>query len=144
MRKRWAMALLLSAGIAGQAMAAGRLVVERAWIRAAPPGAVMLAGYASLRNAGDAPLTVTGADSADFGAVSLHQSIEENGVERMHPLGKIDIAPGASVEFAPGGRHFMLMRPRRELQSGDMVKIHIATDAGDDATVNFVVRDSVP
>lgn len=144
MRKRWVMALLLTVGMAGQAIAAGKLVVERGWIRAAPPGAMMLAGYASLRNAGAAPLAVTGADSADFGAVSLHQSIEENGVERMRPLGRIDIAPGASVEFAPGGRHFMLMRPRRALNIGDMVKIHIATESGDGETAEFCVRDATP
>ena len=144
MRKRWTMALLLAMAIVGQASAAGRLVVEQAWIRTAPPGAMMLAGYASLRNAGDAPLVVTGADSADFGSVSLHQSIEENGVERMRPLGKIEIAPGVSVVFAPGGKHFMLMQPARELKSGDTVKVHISTETGEGATVEFSVRDTAP
>ena len=144
MRKRWTMALLLAMAIVGQASATGRLVVEQAWIRTAPPGAMMLAGYASLRNAGDAPLVVTGADSADFGSASLHQSIEETGVERMRPLGKIEIAPGVSVVFAPGGKHFMLMQPARELKSGDTVKVHISTETGEGATVEFSVRDTAP
>ena len=144
MRKQRAMALILAAGIAGQAMAAGKLAIERAWIRTAPPGAMMLAGYATLRNRGDTPLIVSGADSADFGSVSLHQSLEENGVERMRPLGEIEIAPGASVVFAPGGKHFMLMRPQRELKAGDSVKIHIVTNSGDAASAEFVVSDSVP
>ena len=143
MRKRWAMTLLL-AGMVGQAMAAGKLVVEQAWIRTAPPGAMMLAGYASLRNTGDAPLVVTGADSTDFGSVSLHQSAEENGVERMRPLGKSEIAPDASVVFAPGGKHLMLMQPARGLKSGDTVKIHISTETGEGATVEFFVRDTAP
>ena len=104
----------------------------------------MLAAYATMRNEGDAPLTLIGADSADFGAVSMHESVAENGVERMRPLGRLDIAPGARVEFSPGGKHFMLMRPAHELKSGDKVKIHIATDVGDDTTAEFTVRDEAP
>lgn len=124
--------------------AAGRLVVEHAWIRTAPPGAMMLAGYATLRNAGDAPLRVIGAESRDFGDVSLHESIVENGMERMRPLGELTIAPGAHVEFAPGGKHLMLMRPKRELKAGDSVTVHISTSAGGGADGDFAVRDEGP
>jgi len=136
--------LLLALGYVMSAHAAGRLVVEKAWIRAAPPGAAMLAGYATLKNAGDAPLVVTGASSADFGDVSLHESFSENGVERMRPLGDVVIAPGASVAFAPGGKHFMLMDARRELKTGDLVKIHISTRPGPGADAQFSVRESTP
>jgi copper(I)-binding protein len=136
--------LLLALGCVVNAHAAGRLVVEQAWIRAAPPGAMMLAGYATLKNTGDAPVIVTGASSADFGDVSLHESVNENGVERMHPLGDVVIAPGASVAFAPGGRHFMLMDARRELKAGDSVKIHVITKSGQGADTDFTVRENAP
>jgi len=141
---RYASALLVGALYCNAAQAAGRLEIDQAWIRSAPPGAMMLAGYAILRNSGDAPLTVTGAQSADFGSVSLHQSVEENGVERMRPLGRFSIAPGASVTFAPGGRHLMLMQPVRALKSGDVVSIHIAVEPGDGTSTGFTVRDSAP
>jgi copper(I)-binding protein len=145
MRKiRWVVPLVLIGAMIGHASAAGKLLVEHAWIRTAVPGATMLAGYVTLRNAGDAPLSVTAADSQDFGNVSLHQSVEENGIEHMRPLGRVDIAAGASVEFAPGGRHFMLMRPTHELKSGDKVKIHISTETGDGAVGEFSVRDDAP
>jgi copper(I)-binding protein len=136
--------LLLALGCAMNAQAAGKLVVEHAWIRAAPPGAAMLAGYATLKNAGDAPLVVTGASSADFGDVSLHESFSENGVERMRELGDVVVAPGASAIFAPGGKHFMLMDGRRELRTGDVVKIHIATKSGNGADADFALRDAAP
>lgn len=105
---------------------------------------MMLAGYAMLRNSGDAPLTIVGAQSADFGDVSLHQSIEENGVEHMRPLGELSIAPGATVAFGPGGRHFMLMRPTHGLQIDDVVRIRIDTGSGAVATAEFVVREAAP
>ncbi|MBS0570213.1 MAG: copper chaperone PCu(A)C [Proteobacteria bacterium] len=136
--------LLLALACVAHAHAAGRLVVENAWIRAAPPGAMMLAGYATLRNTGDAPVVVTGASSPDFGDVSLHESVNQSGVERMRALGDIVIAPGASVVFAPGGKHFMLMGARRDLKIGDSVEFHIATKAGGGADARFVVSDAAP
>ena len=136
--------LLLLLGCATRAGATGHLVVQNAWIRAAPPGAAMLAGYAKLTNDGDAPVVVTGASSADFGDVSLHESVNENGVERMRPLGDVTIAPGASVAFAPGGKHFMLMDGKRKLKSGDKVKIHISTKPGLGADADFSVRETAP
>jgi copper(I)-binding protein len=136
--------LLFAFTVVAHATAAGRVVVEKAWIRTAPPGAMMLAGYAKLRNAGDAPVTVIGAASDVFGDVLLHESIEENGVERMRALGELTIAPGTTVEFAPGGKHFMLMHPRRELDAGAKVKIHISTSSGAGTDTEFVVRDAAP
>jgi copper(I)-binding protein len=132
---------LLACVCVTSAAAQGRLVIEQAWIRTAPPDAVMLAGYATLRNDGDAPVIVSGADSADFGAVSLHESVSENGIERMRPLREISIAPGTSIAFAPGGKHFMLMRPQRELKMGDTVKIHISTSSGTGEYAEFALRD---
>lgn len=137
--------LLLSALATGQtALAAGRLEIEGAWIRTAPPGAMMLAGYATLRNTGDAPLTVAAASSEAFGDVSLHESVEVDGVARMKALGAIDIAPGASVVLAPGGKHLMLMHPKHEIKVGESIKIHVATKSGEDASADFVVRDAAP
>jgi len=126
------------------ASAAGRLEVTGAWIRTAPPGAMMLAGYATLRNTGDAPLTVIGADSEAFGDVSLHESIEIDGIARMNALGSIEIATGASVVLAPGGKHLMLMRPKGEPKSGESIKIHIAAKPGEGTTADFAVRDTAP
>lgn len=130
--------------LAGQAAAAGRLRVEHAWIRTAPPGAAMLAGYAVLHNVGDAPVIVHGASSPDFGAVSMHETIEVDGVDRMQTVEQIEVAPDASVTFAPGGKHFMLMRPSRDLASGAVVKIHLDTNDSDGVDANFVVRGEEP
>jgi copper(I)-binding protein len=135
---------LILFGVIANAFAAGHLIVENAWIRAAPPGATMLAGYATLKNAGDASVVVSGASSAEFGDISLHESVNENGVERMLPLGEVAVAPGTSVVFAPGGKHFMLMDPKRTPNTGDSVKIHISTKVGPGVDADFVVRETSP
>jgi copper(I)-binding protein len=138
------MTVVILAAIAPMALADGHIEIEKAWIRSAPPGTMMLAGYAILRNSGDASVVISGAQSAAFADVSLHESINENGVERMRPLGDLTIAPGASMVFAPNGKHFMLMQPQHELKAGESIKIHLDTKTGTGADAVFVVRDDAP
>jgi periplasmic copper chaperone A len=144
MRFLEATGLLLACAIATNVAAAGRLTVEHAWIRTAPPGAMMLAGYATLHNDGDAVLAVVGAHSDAFVDVSLHATHMRDGVVRMEPLHRVELAPGESATLEPEAWHLMLMQPRRALTAGDTVKIHIDTDSGDGTTADFAVRDTAP
>lgn len=135
--------LAAAAAFAGAAHAEGRLVIEDAWIRTAPPGAAMRAGYATLRNGGDAPLVVRGARSDAFGAVSMHATLMDDGVARMRELPEILLAPGEQVRLEPGGTHLMLMRPARELEAGAKATIVFETgDGNSTATADFLVRDA--
>ena len=108
---------------ARQAHAAGKLGVTDAWIRAAPPGARMMAGYATLKNSGDAPLTILTVQSDAFRMTSLHETIVDNGVSKMRELHRLTIAPGATVALQPGGKHLMLMQPRQEIAVGEHVEV---------------------
>ncbi len=119
---------------ATQARAAGKLGVTDAWIRAAPPGAAMLAGYATLNNAGDAPLEVLTVQSDAFRMASLHETVDDGGVSRMRELHGLALAPGESVRLKPGGMHLMLMQPRRDVHAGD--KVEMTFLLGDGARVD--------
>ena len=110
-------------GSSGIAQAAGKLGVTDAWIREAPPGASMLAGYATLSNTGDAPITVLTVQSDVFRMASLHETVIDGGVSKMRELHRIELAPGASVSLKPGGKHLMLMQPRQEVHAGDKVEM---------------------
>lgn len=103
--------------------AEGRLAVHDAWIRAMPPGASMAAGYATLSNEGDAPLTVLTAQSDAFRSVSVHETVVNGDVSRMREVHRLVIEPGETLRFEPGGHHLMLMSPRREIVAGDKVGI---------------------
>jgi len=142
MRLNWTGLLALACAL--NAHAAGRLVIENAWIPIPPPGVSMLAGYATLRNAGDAPLAITGAQSESFADVSLHYSFERDGLSRMRPVDELDVQAGSYRVLEPGGYHLMLMQPKRELKAGDKVKIHISTNSAEGADAEFVVRDLAP
>jgi len=117
-------------GSAGSAQATGKLGVTDAWIREAPPGASMLAGYATLKNTGDAPITVLTVQSDTFRMASLHETLNDDGVSRMRELHRIELAPGASVTLKPGGKHLMLMQPRHEVHAGDKIEMLFLLDDG--------------
>lgn len=122
------------------AHAAGRLGVADAWIRAAPPGARMLAGYAILKNEGDQPLSILSVHSDAFRMASLHESVVEDGVAKMRELNRLALAPGETVRLAPGGKHLMLMQPRRELAIADAVEVTFLLADGTRVETSFAVH----
>lgn len=121
------------------AQAAG-LAIDDPWIRAAPPGADVLAGYATLRNGADADITITGARSADFARVELHEMTMDGGMMRMRPLSGIAIPARRSVALAPGGTHLMLVEPKRALKLGDVVDLELLDASGAAHAARFEVR----
>ncbi|MEP7045001.1 MAG: copper chaperone PCu(A)C [Dokdonella sp.] len=110
-------------GAAAVAHAGGKLGVTDAWIREAPPGATVLAGYATLKNSGDAPITVLTVQSDAFRMASLHETVIEDGVSKMREMHRIELAPDASITLQPAGKHLMLMQPRQEVHAGDKVEM---------------------
>ena len=135
--------LFATAVFGGVAQADGKLMVDDAWIRTAPPGAAMRAGYAVLRNDGDAPLVVRAARSDVFAAVTIHATQMDGGVARMRELPEIRLAPGERVVLEPGGKHLMLMRPAREFGAGEtaMIVFEIG-DGNSTVSADFVGRDA--
>lgn len=121
---RWLMWVGLALlGTTADVQAAGKLGVTDAWIRAAPPGANSVAGYATLKNTGDEPITVLTVQSDAFRMTSLHETVVDKGVSKMRELHRLKIAPGETVQLQPGGKHLMLMQPRHEIQIGDKVEM---------------------
>ncbi len=104
---------------------AGTLQIMDARLRATPPNARVAAGYMNVRNAGaDADRLIGGtADFAD--KVEIHEMSMEGGVMKMRPLSNgLEIAPGETVELAPGGYHLMLTGLNAALQEGQTKTDH--------------------
>lgn len=137
-RATWLLTLALLLPLT--ASAAGKLQVSDAWIRVAPPGATVLAGYATLKNIGDAPITITGVSSNAFAMSMIHETVISNGVASMRELPRIDIAPGATFTLKPGAGHLMLMQPKHAIALGDEVWVMFNTSKGKAVSVKFSVR----
>jgi copper(I)-binding protein len=119
-------------------------MLESAWIRSAPPGTAMHAGYAVMRNDCDRPVTVVGAESLDFASASIHETMVAQGMTHMQEAGPIVVAAHGRLVLAPGGRHLMLMRPARELPEGTRARARLVLADGRHVFSEFEVRRDPP
>lgn len=114
--------------------------VEDGWIRPAPPGMPMAAGFGRIVNTCEAPVAITGATSEAFGDVSLHETTDVDGVSRMRHTEALDLPAGGEAVLAPGGHHLMLSEFAGELAPGDRVAIDLVLADGRTVRGDFEVR----
>jgi len=121
------------------AHAKGKLGVFDAWIRAAPPGAMMMAGYVTLTNTGDTRVSILTVQSDTFRDASIHETVVDHGVSKMRELPRLDLDPGATIELKPGGRHLMLSNPRQQIAVGEKITMTFLLGDGTRVPANFDV-----
>ena len=114
--------------------------VRDAWIRETPPGMTMMAGYMELRNNTSRSQVLVAASSSGFESVMIHRTIVKDGMAGMVHASQIELTPNASLIFAPGGFHLMLMKPNRTVRAGDRIVINLEFRGGLVLPVAFQVR----
>jgi copper(I)-binding protein len=98
------------------------------------------AGYMTLKNDGDRAVVLTGASSPACGMLMLHQSKQENGVDRMMHVGKLDVPAHGSLTLSPGGYHLMCMQPKDAMKIGASVPVTLTFADGQTVTAQFPVK----
>ncbi len=98
--------------------------------------------YFAITNGSEAPAILRAAyvDAAE--EAMLHASVEVDGVMRMEHQESIAIAPGETVNFAPGGLHVMAMDLDPALEPGGTVEVTLTFESGD--KVSFPVQIRAP
>lgn len=129
-------ALLLLALAAG-CSPTGRLEVADARIRDLIPGQDKTAAYLTLRNHGDSPLTLVGAETAVARTVEMHTTQRDGDVMRMRRLSGVEIPAGGTVRFEPGGHHLMLFGVR-SLDERNEVRLLFADGSSRTATFDRI------
>ena len=113
-----------------------------AWVRWLPAD-LPAAGYVTLTNKGLTSLELVGASSPDFAEVSMHQTLESHGMSEMRPVAALVLKPQATVRFAEGGYHLMLLHAKRQLHQHDWVEIVFRFSDGRTMPVPFEVRSGL-
>lgn len=127
-------------GAAG-AVKAGGILVAAPWSRATPGGAKVAGGFLRLTNTGATPDRLVGGTFARAGGVELHEMAVRDGVMTMRPLADgLAIAPGQSVELAPGGYHLMFTDLKAPLKEGESVSGTLVFETAGEVKVTFAVR----
>ena len=128
--------------------------VSNAWIRAAPGGATMFAGYFTITNSATKPdatspglgantpraIILSSVTSPYFKKITIHRSVVRNGMAEMVQVKKFTIQTGQTQIFEPGGFHLMLMQPTVKVKTGKFFPIKMKFQSGKEVTVIFKVR----
>jgi periplasmic copper chaperone A len=120
------------------AQAAGP-TVSQAWFRLLPAG-LPAAGYFKLSNGAGKTAVLTGAQSTACGMLMLHKSERSGGMERMVMVDSVEVPPGGTLAFAPGGYHLMCMQPA--LKPGTPAPVTLQFADGSVLKADFAVRSA--
>lgn len=118
------------------------LRITDGWVRATPPGAPTAAAYLSVENTGRAADRLTALSSPDAARVEMHAMDMSGGVMRMRPMtGGAPVPAGGRLDLQPtGGRHIMLIAPKRRLVNGDRVTAALTFERAGTRVVTLPVR----
>lgn len=131
MRRTSCLLAALAALAAGCSEPAGpSMVVSDVRVFAPVPGSQAGVAYMTITNNGDRLVTIESVRSPQFNRVEMHETVLEDGISRMRPLGAVEVAPAAVVEFMPGGKHLMLIGIDPETGPGASVDIELAYGDG--------------
>lgn len=83
--------------------------------------------YFTLKNGGAASATLAAVEIKDVGRAEMHRTAGG----KMEPVDKVDVAPGATVAFAPGGLHVMAFDVADTLKPGSETEITLTFSDGD-------------
>ncbi|HUA25619.1 MAG TPA: copper chaperone PCu(A)C [Steroidobacteraceae bacterium] len=117
------------------------LTVSGAWMRFIMPS-VPAAAYFRLSNKSGKPRVLIGGDSPACGMIMLHESVVQNGMDRMVMLKSIHVPAHGHVDFAPGHYHLMCTAPSKEVSPGHRVTISLRFADGERISARFTVRDA--
>jgi hypothetical protein len=132
---------LTSAAALAHSYTVGPLKIGHPWSRATPGGAKVGGGYLSIENTGAEPDRLVSVQVPFAGKTEIHEMATANGVMTMRPLeAGIAIAPGAKVEFKPGGYHIMFMELKQPLKQDERLKGTLTFEKAGPVEVEFKVE----
>ena len=115
--------------------------VEDAWSLPLPPTSVNGAAYLTVHNRGPGADRLLDAESDIAGKVELHSHVIQDGQMSMMRLNGIDLAPDASVVFAPGGMHVMLLGLTKPLVRGEQYPLILRFEHAGEVPVVVSIRE---
>ncbi|MFC3532679.1 copper chaperone PCu(A)C [Vogesella facilis] len=137
-----AVAGLIALPAAAHEYTLGALKIGHPYSRAMPPAAPSSAAFLSISNGGKTADKLLGASSPLADAVELHSHQNDNGVMRMRALAAgVGVAPGETLQLAPGSLHLMLLGVKQQPHAGDKFPLTLKFEKAGDIRVEVRVED---
>ncbi len=118
---------------------ADAIKVEQAWARASAGNAATGAAYMTVIG-GTQPDRLIGVSTDVAATAEVHESFTDNGVMKMRPVAGLQIPPGQTITFAPGGYHVMMMGLKRPLLAGQSFPLTLRFEHAQPIAVEVRVR----
>lgn len=135
------LAVLLARSVQAEDFTAGNLKVSTPWVRATPNGAAVGGGYMTITNTGSTPDRLVGGSSDASARFEIHTMSIDNGVMKMRPMENgVEIKPGQTVEFSPGGYHVMFVGLKKPFEQGQHVTALLKFEKAGNVAVNFTIE----
>ena len=109
---------------------ASTVTVDHPWARATAGNATTGAAYVTLTETGAAD-TLTGTSTPAAKTAEVHETISDNGVMKMRPVGPLPLMAGTPVKMEPGGKHIMLMGLKAPIKAGETVPLTLTVEGED-------------
>jgi hypothetical protein len=100
------------------------------------PGAL----YFEITNNGQGDTAIAGAFVEGAGLAMVHTTTREGGVASMNETKSVPVAKGATVAFAPGGKHVMAMQLDEALAAGGTTEVTLTFEGGDKLSFPAAIR----
>lgn len=134
-------ACLLGMLLCPMATAGADVHVEDAWSLPLPPTSVNGAAYLTVHNRGSVADRLLEVVSDIAGKAELHSHVMQDGQMSMMRLSGVDIPPNASVEFAPGGLHVMLLGLTRPFIRGEQYQLILRFELAGEVPAVVMIKE---
>ena len=116
------------------------IVIEEPWARPAPSAGGNTAAYFRITNTGSMTDFLVAAETPIASMAELHTHIMDGDVARMRMVPRVELIPGETVEFRPGGLHVMLMDLAEPLAEGEEFMLTLVFEASPSIELPITAR----
>lgn len=136
-----ALAFSVAASAYAEDVTVGSIKIAAPWSRATPKGAPVGGGYLKITNTGTTPDRLVSGASDVSSRLEIHEMSMDNNVMKMRAMPNgIEIKPGETLEFKPGGYHLMFVGLKKQLMQGESFKATLQFEKAGKADVTFAIE----
>ena len=99
-------------------------------------GSRVTAGFTNIINKSADAVTITSISSPQFNIVEIHETAIINGVARMVKIKALTIPEHQSIALKPGGKHLMLIDPKKFITEGEEINLIIELSRNETVTLS--------
>ncbi len=115
------------------------VAIMNSWVREAHVKAKVNAGYMTLVNVGSEDVTLLKVESNAFDKVEVHEMTVVDGMMEMNQVTDLVIPAKNQIQFEPGGKHLMMMGPKKHFIKGQKVEMTLTFKSGKKQIVSVQV-----